>query len=248
MYDEKCRCGDESPTSVITRANFSPPVMPPQKLSNTYGIDARQLHCVRTIFAVYAERVFQGQPPSKLIFSLSREGWLRLCRDLLRGGVAGVHLLPGRQLAQLYMSYAQPRADCFQRADFKVGISFRMLDLNSLHLNFDSFIELLTAVATRWSQMRRRIMPRADQRTALSDMLHEAANSSLHRPECESTIARRQYNKDGSMQTVRLWELLKDDAKGSSTPVGHTTANDSSTEFVSKKIVSKKVTQSKLIH
>eukprot|EP00965_Chrysotila_dentata_P186904 6170699-Pleurochrysis_carterae.AAC.7 len=178
--DFQLRAGN-SPTSITA---FPRDASPAKKFEGHFvakQLINRQVACLRQLFTIYADKVFDDQHPTRLVNSLSSEGWRCFCRDVLRGGPSGKPLVPLIQLAKMFDAHASRRRDHFPPTSFRAeSIPPRRADPR--HMPFEVFLELLGLVAVCWANSRRKIRGGLEAFQPLSAMLNEAAVSSFHQP------------------------------------------------------------------
>jgi hypothetical protein len=221
----------DSPSAVWADFNYfcplsvhavaQPPLPPPVRARENRNVDnngatplvtGRQLQCLRTLFQVYAHRVFlaeeerDGVPvPSRMALSLSRDGWARFCREILRGGVSGLPMIPYVRMLPLYDDHAARLCSVTPRPEFRGATLTLTARLTLPVFGWDAFVGLLEDVADRWyatlgsAKLRVKRSPwvsaaavRGGTESPLSAMCDEIACSSFHDPSSEQMLTKRQ--------------------------------------------------------
>lgn len=198
------------------------PMDPPERVCVPENVDdncaaplvtGRQLQCLRTLFEVYSHRVFLAEEerdgvhvPSRMALSLSRNGWNRFCREILRGGVSGLPMVPYVRMLPLYDEHAARLRRVTPRQEFR-GATLTLTPRPPQPVfGWDAFAGLLEDVADRWyatlgsAKLRIKRSPWVSAaavrggaaQSPLSAMCDEIACSSFHDPTSEQMLSKRQ--------------------------------------------------------
>jgi len=192
----------------------------------------RQVRCLKALFRMYGTRVFIPGQPSRMVLSLSRDGWNRFCREILRGGVTGLPLIPFVRMLSLYDEHAARLPQVTPRPEF-LHANVKLLPRRDVQpvYGWTAFLDLLEDVAGQWyaglGSVRLRVKrtpwvslaaARGVAASSLSAMCDEVACSSFHNPIAEKQLTTRQlFPATGDAtesrrsllpQRVALWDLL----------------------------------------
>jgi hypothetical protein len=176
-------------------------------------VTGRQLQCLKTLFQVYSHRVFLEeeepdgeQVPSRMALSLSRDGWNRFCREILRGGISGLPMIPYVRMLPLYDEHAARLHGVTPRQEFR-GATLTLTPRPPQPVfGWDAFVGLLEEVSDRWyatlgsDKLRVKRSPWVSAaavrggaaQSPLSAMCDEIACSSFHDPSSEQMLTKRQ--------------------------------------------------------
>ena len=198
-----------------------------------------QMRCLKTLFRMYATWVFMPEHSrdgllvsSRTVASLSRDGWNRFCREILRGGVIGLPIIPCARMISLYPEHAARQPYVTPRLEFvgrQAGGGVPPREVQPI-FGWGAFVGLLEDVADQWyaslgsAHLPGKRTPWVSLAAArgvassLSSMCDEVACSSFHNPIADKMLTARQlFPAAGGAtesrrcllpQHVALWDLL----------------------------------------
>lgn len=184
----------------------------PQTCSSWPFLNVNQRRALVVLFDIYSERVFDCSRIGVCVRSLAEAGWKRLVRDLLVEGPKRRPLLPVNIMYSLYAAAAVARPDTCPMPAW-TAIEEKERRRPPPHVDFITFVALLSAVAVCWRRGRATVAmaeTSVEARSALPAMLHALSLSACAEADGEQRLSQRQVNRPSQQQgpKLRMWELM----------------------------------------